>query len=153
MKILHTINKFKLWLLGLLIPVAFAATLVLPENADIKAISVDEKDQILDENTTVTKKTLNLQEASGTEELDGFIPEQKNIVTEFTYKGATYTVTIDFMGYNGCRDKGFSERFCTSKLVNQIKENIRWTKEMVGGQVKPTDFSNEITISDLNLVK
>ena len=155
MKILQIIKKLKAWIIGFfIISAALAAPLIIP-NGGVEGVDVfiDEKQEVIDKNITVTKKTLNLIEASGEVGLSTYTPEQKNIETEFTYKGATHTVTIDFAGYNGCRGSGLGEATCTFHLNNQIKSNIQWAVEGIDGQVKPTDRSSEVVIGDLNLVK
>ena len=140
---------------ALLIPVALAAPLAFPD--DVKVIGqdqwVDNQSEVLNKDITVTKKTLTLREASGEEGLDNYIPAKADITTEFTYNGGTYDVTVNFLGYNGCRANGSTKAICTVGLQQQIQNNIRFAKESIDGQVKPPDVSNEISIEDLDIIK
>jgi hypothetical protein len=128
---------------------------------------------ILDPSVTITDKVLTLQEAEtacemvdkevceiiGEEEICSIIqeevcediPEKKDFQVNFIYKLREGGVTVNFDGYNRCREKGSNRTFCLAQLHNQIEKNIQWWKEgedarILEEQIK--DFSSELKPAD-----
>ena len=129
------IKKIIFAILGVGIASAAGITYNALDNVSAVTYEITKKDVVINDSTTTVNAT---------------------VATTFIYDNATHTVSVDFAGYNTCRNGGFStstassssEADCKKFLNQQIKDNIKWAKQGIDA-VEPTDYSDEINSKDL----
>ena len=79
------------------------------------------------------------------------IPEKKDITVDVNYLGEQGSITVNFDGYNRCRNNNKTKSECLEKLHDQIEKNIQWWKEGQETKLQEEqiqDFSEELNEKD-----